>query len=591
MLKPCYHAPFILSRDTPMRFAFITVPAGLLFLAACSVISPAPESEEGVQASPQPAQEKSVTRPFPEDSFIDLLVAEFSMRRLDFETALDNYAYQAKQTNDKGVVSTAARLAQYLDREDEALNLAQQWVALEPDNAEALFALSSALTKNAQPVAALNYMRRVLDQGGEANFAALAASALSLPEDEQQTFITQIDALRKEHPNDASLKIAKSLLLQYQEEEEQALSLIREVLDEEPDNAHALLIETRTLAQMGNTEEAQERLRYAVDQNPANKRLRHDLARSLVNNKLYEAKAQYQVLVKQNPNDDDLLLELMLINRELDNTTEAASQLEELQDNTRNSSRVNYILGRIAEEEQQWLNAIKHYQQATGPREFDLAIRRIAAISMATEGNDNALNRMASLRQEHPQKAEDLYLLSAEILRKSAQFQEGFALLSTAINQHPNNVDLRYSRSLFAENLGKIDIVEQDLLKIISDDPDNAAALNALGYTLANRTDRLDEAEAFIKKAIDLKPDDAAIIDSYGWVLFLKGEVEDAVVILERAFAKSQDHEIAAHFGEALWHSGKEAEAKEVFKRGLENTPNSSIIMDTLQRLQLLNEE
>lgn len=571
-----------------MRVVFAYLALTWALLSGCA--STAPVTEETPPAETEASVQAAPTRAFPEDTFLDLLVAEFAMRQHDFGTALDNYAYQAKQTADPGVVSTATRLAQFLGRDENTLSLAHQWVALEPNNIEALFTLASQLAKQDRPLAALPYMARVQELGGESNFAALSAAALSLPEAQRNAFFTELAAVAKRYPDESSIKIATALKLQYEEREEQALALVREVLRDDPDNTHALLIETRTLAQMGRQKEARERLRYAVEQNPDNKRLRHDLARNLVSDNVYEAKAQYEMLVSQNPGDDDLLLELMLINRELEYADEADAQLAKLENSSENSSRVNYILGRVAEEDRNWQQAIGHYAKVTGEPEFAIAARRLTAISLATEGEEATLARLRDMLEQYPEHTEELTLLSAEVLRKTGQYQEGMTLLNRAIAVLPDSNNLRYSRSLFAEQLGNLNLVESDLRYILAKEPDNAAALNALGYTLANHTDRLDEAEILVKKALAIEPEDAAIIDSYGWILLRQGKIEDAVTLLDRAFRKVQDHEIAAHLGEALWLLGEKDRARQVFQQGLQDTPDSPIIMDTLQRLNLIDE-
>jgi predicted Zn-dependent protease len=403
-------------------------------------------------------------------------------------------------------------------------------------------------------------------------------------------FIQELNNQLKLHPGDNTLKIAKALILQYQKEEDAALKLIREVLNEEPDNPHALLIETRTLSQLGRNDEALTRLRYAVDQNPRHKRLRHDLARHLVKIDLFQAKAQYEELVRQNPTERDLLLELMLINRELSNTDEVAAHLQSLNDTPELRSRANYILGRLDEEDQNWQNAIDHYLQATGSDEFHQSSQRIASISLAIEDVDKTLARLRALRLNHPEQTVFIYLLEAEILRKEMRYQQGYDLLTAALKADTNDEELRYARSLFSERLGNIDAVESDLQHIIDRDPENATALNALGYSLANLSTRLDEAEALVKRALELEPNDPAIIDSYGWIMLLKGNIKEAITLLERAFKHTQDHEIAAHLGEALWLSGDKDRAKVVWEAGLKDTPNSPIIMETLRRLELFNE-
>lgn len=573
----------------PHIFTNLLLSFAIFTLGGCAALMP--ESEQ------TPANENAtklssaaIARPFPEDAFFDLLVAEIALRNQDLETALDNYTYQAEKTGDLGVIITTAKLAQYLDRSDIAIIYAQRWVSAEPDAAEGYFILSSALAKTQNPLTALPYMVKVLDLGGDSNFAALAATVLARPETEQLEFLQELNTQLKLHPGDNALKIAKALILQYQKQEDAALKLIREVLDEEPDNPHALLIETRTLSQLGRNDEALTRLRYAVDQNPRHKRLRHDLARHLVKIDLFQAKAQYEELVRQNPTERDLLLELMLINRELSNTDEVAAQLQSLNDTPELRSRANYILGRLDEEDRNWKNAIDHYLQATGSDEFHQSSQRIASISLATEDVDKTLARLRALRLNHPEQTVFVYLLEAEILRKEMRYQQGYDLLSDALKTNTNDEDLRYTRSLFSERLGNIDAVESDLQYIIDRDPENATALNALGYSLANLSTRLDEAEALVKRALELEPNDPAIIDSYGWIMLLKGNIKEAVTLLERAFKYTQDHEIAAHLGEALWLSGDKDRAKVVWEAGLKDTPNSPIIMETLRRLGLFNE-
>ncbi len=571
-----------------MRSALPSLLLTLTLLSGCASLTSGPATGLAETAKP-PASEKP-QRSFPEDTFFDLLVAEMALRYHDLDTALDNYSYQAEKTGDLGVITTAARLAQYLNRDDVAQNYAQQWLKFEPENAEAHYILASSLSRSQRPLDAFPHMTKVMELGGESNFAALAATVLSRSEDEQRDFLKQINTQLERHPNENSLKIAKALMLQYQQQETAALELIQQVLSDEPDNPHALLIETRTLAQLGRDDEALARLQYAVDQNPNHKRLRHDLARRLVKTDLYQAKAQYELLVRQNPADNDLLLELMLINRELSNTSEAAEQLASLSDTPAHSSRAHYVLGRLAEEDRNWPEAIAHYEQATANPEFTPASQRLSSISLSLDGPEKTLERLKVLRMRLPEHSSLIYLLEAEILRKESHFQRGYDLLTTALNSFPDDEQLRYARSLFSEKLGDLSTLESDLRHILKRDPENATALNALGYSLANLSSRLDEAESLVKRALALEPEDPAIIDSYGWILFLKGDTAGAVALLERAYNKSQDHEIAAHFGEALWASGDRQRAKTVWKTGLKDTPNSPIIFDTLRRLKLLND-
>jgi Flp pilus assembly protein TadD len=137
---------------------------------------------------------------------------------------------------------------------------------------------------------------------------------------------------------------------------------------------------------------------------------------------------------------------------------------------------------------------------------------------------------------------------------------------------------------MVAGELGHADILERDLGAILAADPDNASALNALGYTLADRGERLDEAHAMIERALTLRPDDPAILDSMGWVLFRLGRPAEALPWLRRALELADDGEIAAHLGEVLWNLGERSEARRVWRRAQEQTPDNKHLQRTLER-------
>ncbi|HKX57075.1 MAG TPA: tetratricopeptide repeat protein, partial [Xanthomonadales bacterium] len=147
------------------------------------------------------------------------------------------------------------------------------------------------------------------------------------------------------------------------------------------------------------------------------------------------------------------------------------------------------------------------------------------------------------------------------------------------------SIAIRYSRALIAADQGNIELAESDLMFVLAQDSENAPALNALGYTLADQTDRLDEAEDLIRRAYELMPDDAAITDSMGWVAFKQGRLEEAESYLRQALGLDNNPEIAAHLGEVLWVMGRKDEAQEVWNAALETTADNRVLNSTLDRL------
>lgn len=147
------------------------------------------------------------------------------------------------------------------------------------------------------------------------------------------------------------------------------------------------------------------------------------------------------------------------------------------------------------------------------------------------------------------------------------------------------NSDLLYSRAMLAEKMGRLDLLERDLKQILEREPDNSQALNALGYSLADRTTRYPEAYALIKRAYALSPNDYYVLDSLGWVLYRMGRLDEAEGYLRRALKLRNDPEVAAHLGEVLWLRGDRKGARMVWEDALQSAPGDRKVLDAMQRL------
>ena len=176
-----------------------------------------------------------------------------------------------------------------------------------------------------------------------------------------------------------------------------------------------------------------------------------------------------------------------------------------------------------------------------------------------------------------------IYGAKAGIFQDAGQYQAAIDVFTAVLGVLPGNIDILYSRALTAERIDRIDMLEADLRAILSQDPDNGHALNALGYTLADRTNRYEEALGYLEKAITILPDDPAVIDSMGWVLYKLGDYEQSIRYLRRALSKMNDAEILAHLGEVLWVSGNREEAREVWRQGQEDFPDDKKLNETIK--------
>jgi tetratricopeptide (TPR) repeat protein len=530
-----------------------------------------------------PAKEEKL-KPFPADSFYDLVVAEFALRRGEYELALGNYMQQAHATGDTGVTARAARLAQFLHADRAALDAAELWVSQEPEDMEAQFTLATQLAKAQRPLEALPHMVKVLDGGTKANFAVIAASSLQLPEAAQNELLIAFNQLLDTHKNNIDLMTGKALLLQQRNQKVEALALIRKVLDAAPDETYAIIIEAKLLEEMGRQDEAFARLEDMVKQNPYNRRLRLQYARLLTRTDMPKAREQFGILVQQSPDDADLLLSLALVTKETGALDDAEQYFNQLLEIGQHVQEAHFYLGQIEETRGDRAKAIAHYEQIPPSPDFFPAIGRIIELQLNDGDLPGARKHLRDLRERYPQHALRLYLIESDVLMQDKQYQNGIDLLSEALKKFPAQPNLLYARSLFSERKRDVPLLEKDLRAILDKDPDNITALNALGYSLANLTSRYDEAYALIGKALAQKPDDPAILDSMGWVEYRRGNVQTALQLLEKAYSAFPDPEVAAHYGEVLWQQGDKDKARSIWLKALEAEPDNDQVRGVLKR-------
>lgn len=559
-----------------------------LLLTACSSTTPIPDQQAPSTPDEPPVQSivaEAPARPFPGDSLHDLLVAEFALQRNRYDLALGNYMHQAHETRDPGVIARAARLAQFLKADNASMDAALLWTEVEPENMEGQYTLATMLAKQGRAMEAVQHMTEVLDSGGNTNFAAIAASALKLDDNKRNELEQEFDRLLVLHSDNTQLLTSKALLLQQRGETEEALTTIRTVLKLDPQDLHAIVIEARLLQQLGRIEEAFTRLEQVVSLYPHNRRLRLQYARMLMSKDIPAAKHQFELLLSTTPNDTDLLLSLGLISKENGEIDEAEEYFQRLLTTGERDTEAHFYLAQILEEKQLWQQAINHYQRIPPGNDYMAAVSRITALYAEHQPAQAALRYLHDIRRQHPEYSVRLYLLESEVLLKADRTKEGQQLLSEALLLHPRQVSLLYARSMVSEKLGQFDLMEQDLTAIVAQEPDNAIALNALGYILANRSQRLDEAYQMIQRALTLKPNDPAILDSLGWVEYRRGNMAQAIQLLGQAYQNYPDPEVAAHLGEVLWVAGEHKHALSVWQQGLQRSPNNTYINETLHRL------
>ncbi|MCH9691399.1 MAG: tetratricopeptide repeat protein [Gammaproteobacteria bacterium] len=532
-------------------------------------------------------QKASITSPrsFSADTLYTLLVAEVAGNREHYHLALANYYNQAVRTKDAGVAARTTHIARYLNARPVALSSAKLWVELEPSNLEAQLAATVELTLAGDVKDALAHAESVLALGGDAPLQPLAITATSQSELTLQ-LIPKFRRLTEQYPHNSEVALGLAILLKSSKNYQEALSITRRVQRQQPKLFDAPLLLSHLLIDLERRDEARTLLEDLLKIHPQASRLRLQYARLLIREDLTLARQQFAELVKQRPQDGNMILSLALIQLETGHIDEAQPLFERLLELEQHESAANYALGRINEQRGNIPLAVDHYRRVDTDGEYMTAITRGTGLLLASGDPQTANSWFNELRQRHNNKAKQFYLLEAKLLHKFAFHREARILLSQALEEYSNNQQLIYAHAMASEQLGEYSEFEAGLRKLLLHEPNNASLLNTLGYNLLADDSRLEEARQLIGRALELSPEDPAIIDSMGWAQYRLGNHQEAVKLLRKAMQQLPNHEIAAHLGEALWAQGNRKQALAVWKQGLKLNPESKIIPETMQRLK-----
>lgn len=553
-------------------------------LQGCQSLAPQKAEPPVAEAGKGEAEKPVVYGSFKQDTLYSLLVAELAGQRNRFDIALANYTDQAAKTQDPAVSERAYRIAEYLGADEPSLDNALVWARNDPQNLDAQRAAAIQLARAGRYDDSMAYMEKVLQGQGDTHFDFLALSAAETDQSTRDGLLQSFERLLVKYPDNGQLVFGKALLLNQDGKAEEAL----ELLESHP--AHngeiaPILLRARLLQALDRGSEALPLLRGAIRDNPDDKRLRLTYARTLVEqDRIADAKGEFLSLVQQYPDDDELRYSLALVCLENKDWDEAEGYLQELVERDSNVDAAHLNLGRIREERHDPAGALREYALVGPGPDYLPAQLRQADILIANGRGTEASRLLAEAREAQPDYAIQLFLIESESYSNNNKDAQASQVLQQAIQRYPDDLNLLYTRAMLAEKRDDMVQLEKDLRAIIAREPENAMALNALGYTLADRTTRYQEALELIDRARVAEPDNAAIVDSYGWVLYRLGRKEEALVQLRRAWTLAKDPEIAAHVGEVLWVLGRKDEARRFFDEARRLDPENRALQRVIEK-------
>ena len=539
--------------------------------------SVAPVKIAGTKEKTQQKESKTSIDP---DVLFTLLTAEIAGQRGQYDIALEGYLEAAKRTHDPRFAERATMIAIYMKNNKKTNETVGLWLRQDPKNqtARKIAALLALRSGNKTAAGAHLNVMLTTDPAGFEN-ALLELAGVLQKEGKIDAVNEALDALSKQHPDQADIYFMQALLAAQDKDKNLAEIKIQQALKVKPGWDKALVFQAQIAVFSGDLKKAKALLKDASVKYPNNKKINKMLAQVLIKAEDYEeAMAVYEGMIAADPKDFESQFAVGLVHLQLDQDEQAEDTFNKLLEQPEWQYQASFYLGKIEEKKGHIKKALEWFDKVTdGPLVFDASIAAISLLEKDKQFNE-ANSRLSLLAAKFPKEKMRLVLVQAEFYSQQKQFDKAFNLLSNALDEFPDQKELLYTHALMAERLDKPEIAEADLQKILAMDPENVEALNALGYTLLNKPSRYADAEKYLQKALALAPNEAVIIDSYGWLQFKLGNTEKALVYLQQAYEKQQENEIAAHLAEVLWALGRKEEAKKIFRNAIKDSPNDEYL-------------
>ena len=512
------------------------------------------------------------------------LVAEIAGSRGNTALASETYFRLAETTRDPRVAKRAAEVALYARRQEEALAAARLWVELEPESMQARQMETSLLAAVGTPTDLARHVSRQL----AANQAKVPSLLMQLNRllarsEDKQAIRALVDQVTEPYLDVPEAHFARAHAASAAGDKAGALQSVDRALALRPTWEHAALVRAQLTAEPAA---AASFLQEFVARNPAARDALLAYARALVTIKDYgRAREQFERLLAGSAGDADVVYAVAVLSAQLKDYDRADKHFRELLTlGYSDGDTVRVYLGQIAEEKQRWQEALSWYEQVGAGSQYLPARTRAAHLLLRQQRLADARKLLQESVATSVEERSQFVILEAQLMRDAGKVEDAYTVLADGLAARPDEPNLLYETALTAEKLGRNDVLERNLRRLIEIKPDHAHAYNALGYSLAERNERLDEAQQLIDKALELAPDDPFILDSKGWLLFRRGDGAAALAALAKAFSIRADPEIAAHIGEVLWSLGRRDEARQTWNEAIKASPDNEMLLGTVKR-------
>ena len=557
-----------------------------LLLLGCSTVPLAPGS---AHAQSSVVGEGAILNQEGMDSqlMFEIMISELAGRRGQLDIAMTGYLRASERTNDPRVSERATRLATFGRQWDAAESASRRWQTLDSDSIEAPQFLGQALLRQGKADEAADQYIAIVQQSDDKETTLREVQATVQGAGSTDEIVSVMQRMQSAFPQEVEAHLAVARALVLKGDNESALVAADQAISIDSANTPAVLLKAETLMVLGRPDEGLSTIDSALEANPDNQQLRLGYAQILVEAGRFDSVGTHldKLFIADNENPDTLLAisSLALDARRVDRARIYLGRLLEIGEY---QDQANYYLGRISDQRQDYLAAISYYDAVESG---DLQLRsqiRVAELLGLLGDVENGRERLRELAIANQDPALQTRIMTAEsrVLQTAGRAPEAVVVLTDGLSRFPENGDLLYARALAADIAGNEAMLVSDLTKLIELQPQNAHALNALGYHLTDNNQDLDRAETLLVQANELLPNDPAIMDSLGWLYYRQGKLDQSIELLSAAFKIFPDSEIAAHLGEALWLSGRETEATQLIEEALLSDPDDDRLLQVQRK-------
>jgi len=515
------------------------------------------------------------------------LLGEFALQRGDLELGVTAWADLARRTRDPKVLARATEVAAFARQYELALELVQAWLQVEPESTKAKQSLSSLLVLTNRLDDLAPQIAKLLDED-KTNLPGnlLHLNRMLARHTDKKAVQRLVDRVAQPYASVPEAHLAMAQAAISASDEARALNETAQALQLRPEWEAAVLLQAQLLARQSPTS-AIVSLDAFVQRHPDARDARLSLARLLISDKRYpESRIHFERLLKEAPDSPEVIYPAAMLALQQGDTQTGRRLLEKLLNSDfPDKSTLHFFIGQIEDEQHKTDGALAHYQQVTVGDQYIAARSRAAQLLQQQGKVAEARALLQDTKSNSPSEKAHLLLAESQLLRETGQGKEALVLLERALVDQPDNVELLYEAALLAERQGRPDLLESRLRHLLRLRPDHPHALNALGYSWAERSINLGEAEILIGKALKLTPEDPFIMDSLGWVYFRQGRLPEALATLEKAYAQRADPEIAAHLGEVLWSLNRQGEARRLLQAAAKQHPDNQVLGDIIKKL------